>query len=153
MTNVYTVYNTEIKITRSRLRIVAICVSRANLSLMVQVVTVVRYATRDRSSLSNCSPPSYMDQQKMCIHYVYSDIFIKRKKISNMMLKMRRSHSKRKPPFLTSPSSLVSLINHCWNLMRQWMWFNVQGPLCHLVAELSSSPCWTSISAPSSPFR
>lgn len=38
---------------------VAICVRRANLSLMVQVVTVVRYATRDRSSLSNCSPPSY----------------------------------------------------------------------------------------------
>lgn len=38
---------------------VAICVRRANLSLMVQVVTVVRYATRDRSSLSNCNPPSY----------------------------------------------------------------------------------------------
>lgn len=38
---------------------VAICVRRANLSLMVQVVTVVRYATRDRSSLSNWSPPSY----------------------------------------------------------------------------------------------
>jgi len=45
--------------TLSKLRIVAICVSRANLSRMVQEVTEERYATKARSSLSNCNPPSY----------------------------------------------------------------------------------------------
>lgn len=38
---------------------VAIWESLANLSLIVHVVAEVRYPTRERSSLSYCSPPSY----------------------------------------------------------------------------------------------
>lgn len=51
-------------LTFSRLRIVAICVRRANLSRIVHVVADVRYPTSARSSLSNCSPPSCNNEHR-----------------------------------------------------------------------------------------
>lgn len=106
---------------------VAICVRRANLSLMVQVVTVVRYATRDRSSLSNCSPPSYNKkiQKQWTDHTVYK-AFIQKLPV-NMQLKIGRCYrAKRKHPLLQA--FLDSLINHCLRLFATCvsvMWCDV----------------------------
>ena len=104
---------------------VAICVRRANLSLMVQVVTVVRYATRDRSSLSNCSPPSCnkkirnSEWMRRCIR-IHLEASCKELKIGG------RYRAKRKQPLLQA--FLDSLINHSLRLFATCvseMWCDV----------------------------
>lgn len=75
---------------------VAICVRRANLSLMVQVVTVVRYATRDRSSLSNWSPPSYNRKVKnnVWVRFTYTATFFFRTICSTLCHNLFRGYVK-----------------------------------------------------------
>ena len=50
-----------ISATASKLSTVAICVNLENLSLIVQVVTLVRKETRDLTSRSNSNPPSRLN--------------------------------------------------------------------------------------------